>query len=56
MTKKEKQILQNIYVDMDKKLLEGMFSGASLPVIEHYRLLLGNLIGQNQLCLPFSYE
>lgn len=54
MTKKEKQILYGLYDDMDKKLSDGMFSGAALPIVEHYRLVLGNLTGHNQLCLRFS--
>lgn len=54
MTKKEKQILHGLYDDMDKKLSDGVFSGAALPIVEHYRLVLGNLTGQNLLCLPFN--
>lgn len=54
MTKKEKQILHSLYDDMDKKLSDGMFSGVALPIVERYRLVLGNLTGQNQLCLRFS--
>lgn len=54
MTKKEKRILRVLYDDMDKKLSDGMFSGAALPIVEHYRLVLGDLIGHNQLCLRFN--
>lgn len=54
MTKKEIKILRGLYDDMDKKLSDGMFSGAALPIVEHYRLVLGNLTGQHLLCLPFN--
>ena len=54
MTKTEKKKLEILYNDIDIKLCQGLFVGASLPIIEHYRCVIGDLLNKKDLWLQFQ--
>lgn len=53
MTKTEKKKLEFLYYDIDVKISQGLFVGASLPIIEHYRCVIGDLLNKKDIWLQF---
>ena len=53
MTKTEKKKLEILYNDIDVKISLGLFVGASLPIIEHYRCVIGDLLNKKDSWLQF---
>lgn len=54
MTKTEKKKLEFLYMDIDFKISQGLFVGASLPILEHYRMVIGDLLNLKETWLKFQ--